>query len=452
MLHGSLAKGLVAFALPLAATGILQQLFNAADVAVVGRFAEESVRVNAQAAVGANTTVVSLFLNFFIGLSLGAGVYISSAVGRGDMKRVRMGVHTAILLGLIAGGTVAIAGQFLARPILRLMDVPKEVLDMAVTYLRIYLAGMPVILLYNFEAAVLRSVGDTRTPLYSLLFSGTANVLLNLLFVVGFHMTAGGVALATVISNAVSAVYLLLRLLFTDLPVRLDPKALRIDRRTALGILKLGAPAGLQSMVFALSNAMVQSGVNSLGPVVMAANVAAYNIEIIAYHLVNAFGQAATTFIGQNYGAGNPERCRKVTKTALLIAGGVALLCIAVLVPLARFILGFFNEDPDVVDSGLIRVKLLLCPYLLMVMMEVFSGSIRGYGVSLTPAIITVAVVCGTRSLWSQWLFPLRPTYAWLMTCYPVSWALDALALLTAYLLLLRRMARRSAPQETKTT
>ena len=317
MLHGPIWNKLPRFALPVAATAILEQLFNASDIAVVGNFtgAEKTAAV---AAVGANSPVIGLIVNLFIGIALGANVVIAHAIGQKDNESVHKAVHTAVLVALLGGVAVAILGELAAAPLLGLLNVPDEVFPLALLYLRIYLLGMPVILLYNFEAAIFRSIGETKTPLLALTASGILNVALNLFFVAVLHMTVNGVAIATVLSNAVSAIILYRKLRRSTLEIRLDPRALRVDRASLKQILRIGLPAGVQSAVFALSNIIVQSAINSLGTIVMAASSAAFNIEVFTYDILNSFSQACTTFVGQNYGAGDVKRCRKTLALCLI--------------------------------------------------------------------------------------------------------------------------------------
>ena len=311
MLHGPIWNKLPRFALPVAATAILEQLFNASDVAIVGNFTAASERTAAVAAVGANSAIIGLVVNLFIGIALGANVVIANAIGAGRPQEVQKAVHTSVLVSVLGGVLVALVGQLVAAPLLSLLNVPADVLPLALLYLRIYLAGMPVILLYNFQAAIFRSVGETKIPLMALATSGVLNVLLNLFFVAVLHRSVDGVAIATVISNAVSALLLFRRLCRTDREIRLDPRQLRIDGAVLRRILRIGLPAGVQSAVFALSNIVVQAAINSLGTVVMAASSAAFNIEIITYDILNSFSQACTTFVGQNYGARQIDRCKR---------------------------------------------------------------------------------------------------------------------------------------------
>lgn len=303
ILHGSIWNKLPLFALPVAATAILEQLFNASDIAVVGNFTGTGKTI-AVAAVGANSSIISLIVNLFVGIALGANVVIANAIGRKDKEAVTKAVHTSIIISILAGISVSIAGELVANPLLASLQVPEDVFPEALLYLRIYLIGMPVILLYNFEAAIFRSTGDTRTPLVILTISGILNVLLNLFFVAVLHMTVNGVAIATVISNAVSSVLLFYRLVKIKELIHVEWKKLKIDRKILGQIMRIGLPAGIQSAVFAVANIVIQSAINSLGTVVMAASSAAYNIEIFAYDILNSFSQACTTFVGQNYGAG----------------------------------------------------------------------------------------------------------------------------------------------------
>ena len=433
MLHGPIWSQLPRFALPVAATAILEQLFNASDIAVVGNFTGAE-RTAAVAAVGANSPIIGLIVNLLIGVALGANVVIARAVGQDDRNSVSRAVHTSVLVALLGGAGVAVLGELAAAPLLGLLNVPEEVLPLALLYLRIYLLGLPVILLYNFEAAIFRSVGETKTPLMALTVSGVLNVLLNLFFVAVTHMTVDGVAIATVLSNGVSSAILYRRLRGSTQEIRLEPAALRIDGATLKQILRIGLPAGIQSAVFAVSNIVIQSAVNSLGTVVMAASSAAFTIEVITYDILNSFSQACTTFVGQNCGAGNVNRCRKtlllcLTEGALALAAAVALiLCFG------RQLLTVFNSDPEVVETGFIRLTMVMLSHSLSLLYEVLSGYLRGFGVSLAPALLTMLGVCGVRIGWIQWVFPQNRTFRTLMTAYPVSLSATALMMLVALL------------------
>ncbi len=310
MLNGTIWNKLPKFALPIAATGILEQLFNASDIAIVGQFTGSNSTVSV-AAVGANSPIIGLIVNLFIGIALGSNVIIANSIGKNDVKAVKKAVHSSIIMAVLGGILVAIIGELMVGGLLNMLNVPKDVLDFAKLYIRIYLIGMPVILLYNFEAAIFRSIGDTKVPLIALAFSGVLNIILNLFFVIVLKMTVNGVALATVISNAVSASILFAKLLKTDKIIHIELKQLRLDKRSVVNILKIGLPAGIQSAVFAIANIVIQASINSLGTVVIAASSAAFNIEVFAYDVLNSFSQACTTFVGQNYGAGNLKRCRR---------------------------------------------------------------------------------------------------------------------------------------------
>lgn len=431
MLHGTIWDKIPQFALPVAATAILEQLFNASDVAVVGNFTGAD-RTVAVAAVGANSPLIGLIVNLFIGIALGTNVVIAHAIGSGDRVEVRRTVHTSVLFALLGGTLAALAGELAAAPLLGLLNVPEDVFPLALAYLRIYLAGMPVILLYNFEAAIFRSVGETRIPLIALAGSGVLNVVLNLFFVAVLHMTVDGVAIATVISNAVSSLLLYRRLRTTELDIRLEPKLLRLDAQSLAQILRIGLPAGIQSAVFSFSNIVIQSAINSLGSLVMAASGAAFNIEIITYDILNSFSQACTTFVGQNYGAGELRRCRKTL--ALCIAEGVAALAVAITAILffGKTLLSVFNSDPAVVDTGYIRLVMVTLSHLFSLLYEVMSGYLRGFGISLAPALLTMLGVCGIRIAWIEFVFPQSQTFRTIMTVYPVSLSSTMLLILAA--------------------
>ena len=449
MLHGSIWDKIPRFALPVAATAILEQLFNASDVAVVGNFTG-AARTAAVAAVGANSAIIGLIVNLFIGIALGANVVIAHAIGQGDRETVTRAVHTSVVVAVLGGGLVAVLGELIAAPLLGLLNVPEDVFPLALLYLRIYLAGMPVILLYNFEAAIFRSVGETKIPLLALLASGVLHVALNLFFVAVLGMTVNGVAVATVISNAVSAALLYIRLRRSTLDIRLEPKQLRIDPAILKRILRIGLPAGIQSAVFSVSNIVIQSAINSLGTVVMAASSAAFNIEIITYDILSSFSQACTTFVGQNFGAGQIDRCKK-TLALCLVEGLIALAAALVLIlPLGKQLLAIFNSDPEVVDTGYIRLTTVMLAHTFSLLYEVMSGYLRGFGVSLPPALLAMLGVCGIRIAWIQLVFPASRTFRTIMLVYPVSLAATALMILAA--LVICRPSRRFAAMRREDT
>ena len=434
MLNGPLWNKLPLFALPVAATAMLEQLFNASDIAVVGNFtgAEKTAAV---AAVGANTPVIGLLVNLFVGIALGANVVIANAIGREDKVTVQKAVHTSILMALIGGVGIAVIGELLGGKILGLLNVPDDVLPLALMYLRIYFAGLPVILLYNFEAAIFRSIGDTKVPLIALAISGVLNVLLNLFFVIVLKMTVNGVATATVISNAVSSTILFVRLLKTDKCVRLDLKNLRFDFKCFKRIMKIGLPSGIQSAMFSVSNIIIQSAVNSLGKLVMAASSAAINLEIFAYYVLNAFSQACTTFVGQNYGAGKIDRCKKTLALSLIEDAIATAAAIAVVLLSGRFLLSIFNNDPQVIELGYLRLKILFFAYIFSMTYEVLSGYLRGFGISLVPAVLVTVGICVVRIVWIKTVFPQSRSFETILNAYPISLAATAVMMIIAVLI-----------------
>ena len=447
MLHGSIWNKLPRFALPVAATAILEQLFNASDVAVVGNFAGDAAeKTAAVAAVGANTAIIGLIVNLFVGIALGANVVIANAIGRDDKDAVHRAVHTSILVALLGGAAIAVIGELIAGTLLHSLNVPDDVYPLALLYLRIYLLGMPVILLYNFEAAIFRSIGDTKVPLIALACSGVLNVILNLFFVAVLGMTVNGVAIATVISNALSSLILFIRLIRTDKYIKLEPRSLRIDGQSMKLILKIGLPAGIQSAVFSLSNIVIQSAINSLGKVVMAASSAALNIELLAYYVLNSFSQACTTFVGQNYGARQIDRCRKTLLLSILEDFIASAIAIGIVLLSGRFLLSIFNSDPEVIEIGYTRLIYLFSAYVFSMLYEVLSGYMRGFGISLIPAILTAIGVCGIRIFWINFVFPQNPTFTTIMTVYPIS--LSSTALLIGIALLCFRPAHRYFKKE----
>lgn len=434
ILNGSMWDKILRYALPVAATGILGQLFNASDIAIVGNFTQGDT-VAAVAAVGANGPVIGLLLNIFIGIALGANVVIANAIGRGDKETVSRAVHTSIVAAVLGGIIVGLLGQLLAKPVLSMLQVPEDVFPLALKYMRIYLLGLPVIFLYNFEAAIFRSAGDTKTPLIALALSGVLNVILNLFFVIVLNKTVDGVAIATVLANVVSSVVLLCRLLRSKLFIHVEFKDLRIDWKILWRILKIGVPAGIQGAVFSLSNIVVQSAINSLGKVTMAASSAAFNVEIMAYYILNSFGQACTTFVGQNYGAGQIDRCRKALKLCLIesVIATACAVCIALLS--GKYLIALFNNDPEVIRLGMVRLKFIFMSYIFSTIYDCMSGYMRGFGISLTPALLTIFGVCGTRIIWIYMVFPMSQTFETIMQVYPISLAINMVLIFCALII-----------------
>lgn len=431
MLSGPIWNKLVWYALPVAATGILEQLFNASDIAIVGNFTGES-KTAAVAAVGANSPIIGLILNLFIGIALGANVVIANAVGQKDEESIRKAVHTSIITAVIGGIFVTILGELGIGSLLQMLNVPDEVFPYALLYIRIYLLGMPVILLYNFEAAIFRSIGETKIPLLALALSGVLNVLLNLFFVIVLKMTVNGVAIATVTANVVSSLILLFKLIKTDKVVRVSRENMRFDKKIFVRIIKIGLPAGIQSAVFSVANIVIQSAINSLGTVVIAASSAAFNIEIFAYDVLNGFSQACTTFVGQNYGAGKIKRCKKVLILCIIEDAIATASAVALVLVFGKNLLAIFNNDPQVIKIGYTRLILIFTAYTFSMLYENMSGYLRGFGISLAPAVLTTIGVCGTRLLWIYLVFPKHRSFATIMTAYPLSLAITAVLIFIA--------------------
>ncbi len=431
MLKGSIADKLLLFTLPLAAGSILQQLFNAADIAVVGRFVGNS----AMAAVGSNAPVVELMVNLFVGISLGANVAIAQAIGRNDREEVTEAVHTSILVAVLGGLLVGAAGQAVVGAVIDLLSVPEDVRGLSALYMRIYLTGLPAVFLYNFEASIFRSRGDTGTPLAVLTISGIMNVILNVLFVAGLGMSVGGVALATVLSNLFSAGVLLLLLVRSKDIIRVELRYLRIHPGILGRILGIGLPTGVQGMLFSVANLCIQWAINLLGTTVMAGCSAAYNVEVVTYYLIASFGQACATFTGQNYGASNFERCRKILKSTLLIGGLLMVISGGIVQICGRPLLRLFSTDPAVIDAGYIRLTYINSMYIFTLLMEVMAGYMRGFGISVLPAAACLTGVCGVRVLWTLVVFTRFPSIHTVMAAYPISMFLTALPLWVIYLL-----------------
>ena len=436
LIEGSIVDKVLLFAIPLMMTSMLQQLFNATDVAVVGKFASKE----AMAAVGSNTPIVSLLVNFFVGISVGANVLIARSIGAKDTEKAKSAVDTAMVLAVAAGVFVAVIGNLIAVPIIDLLDVPPEVKDYSVTYLRYYFSGVPFIMLYNFEAAIFRSNGNTRTPLICLFTGGVFNVAANLFFVLVLGMDVDGVAIATVLANVISSMMLLCFLHKESSLIHVDLRSLRADRSDVSTILKIGVPAGLQSAVFSISNICVQSAINSLGADYMAASSAAFNIEIFAFFVVNSFTQTLVTFIGQNYGAGKYARCREIVRKTLVVSWCLTTVLSVILLIFARPLLGLFTNEPQVIEAGLLRIRILLYAETLNVLMDNLSGAMRGLGQSLRPALTTLICVCGIRIAWVFTGFRIYRTWLSIMIIFPVSWAVNATFMVIGYIHLRNKM------------
>lgn len=439
MLNGPLAKNLLLFSLPIAASTILQQLFNSADVAVAGHFAGS----DALAAVGANSAVISLFIYILTGLALGANVLIARFIGEGKMDQVSKIVHTAIAFSLAGGLAAMVIGIAISRVLLVAMGTPDNILDQAQLYLRIYCICLPFLMFYNFGSAVLRSIGDTKRPMYMLIVAGLLNVALNLFFVIVFHMGVSGVAIATVISNIVCSLLMLRVLLREEEPFRLHPHLLKIDGATLSSIVKIGAPAALQSGLFCLSNIIVQSGINSFGSDAIAGSSAGLNFEYFCYYIVSSYTQAVVTFTSQNYGAGNKERCNKILRIGMLEGMGLTALLSLIFMLTRNYIVLFYTSDPEVIRYAIIRMSFVAAFECCTALYEHPGAAIRGLGDSLLPALLSIVGTVVFRVFWIKVVFVIFHSYDTLMLLYIVSWFLTAALTIPAYFLVRRKVYRK---------
>lgn len=436
MIHGPLAKKILMFALPLAASSMLQQLFNAADLAVVGRF----TNAQAMAAVGSNSSVISLLVSLFTGLSVGANVAVANLLGSGKREKIPDAVHTVIAVALVSGILLLTAGILIARPILTLMGAPADVIGLAVIYLRIYFTGMPAVMMYNFGSAILRSRGDSRRPFVSLTLAGIVNVILNLFFVVVLHMHVIGVALATVLSNCLSGGLVLYYLMKEPDEFRVDLKKLRIRKEYLERIMKIGLPAGLQGMVFSLSNVVIQSAVNSFGANAIAGNTAAQNFDFVSYCLLNAFAQTTVTFVSQNFGARQYERCHKVWKIAMEMGIGLDILLIGLIMMFKGTLIQIFTTDSEVISYAMVRMNYALSVHFLCGTYEITAGALRGMNRSMVPAVISVLGTCAVRLLYVWFVFPQFGTIESLILVYPVTWIITCILMNGAYFIARRNL------------
>ena len=429
MLSGPLYRELLAFSLPIAVTGILEQLFNAADTMVLGRFEGTA----AMAAVGNNVTIISLIVSLLLGISLGANVVIAQYIGARRLKEATRTIHTALLFSLLLGLVIAVLGQVPVQWALDALSVPPAVQADAAVYLRIFLIGMPFLSLYNFAAAIVRSRGDAQTPLYALILASALNIALDLLFVCVFGWGAAGAAIATALSYAACAGHVLRRMLHATGILRLELGLLRIHFGELARFLRIGLPAALQGMVFCIANLVIQNAINSLGPETMAASAAAFTIEINMYCFTVGFQQACTTFVGQNYGARQYARCRAVTRDCAILTAITMVVLGALIYVSMRPMLGFFSTNPVVIETAVTRIEYVVLPEVLCVGFDICSGALRGYGVSLAPAIATLVSVCGVRLVGVWWFFPLHPTFSTLMVLFPISWVVADILIVGLY-------------------
>ncbi|MCQ2462660.1 MAG: MATE family efflux transporter [Clostridia bacterium] len=435
MCSGSLMPKLISFSLPLMLSSILQLLFNAVDLIVVGRFAGS----DCLAAVGATTALINIFINFFIGLSLGTNVCAARYYASGEYKKMSAVVHTAMLTAFISGIAIFILGQFFAKPALEIMDTPDEIIDMSVLYMRIYFMGTPFFMLYNFGAAVLRAVGDTKRPMVFLMFAGAINAVMNVFLVLVFHMDVAGVAIATVFSQMISCVLVIFVLLKSPEAYRLYFSKLKIDKKLLINIIKIGLPAGLQSTVINVSNAMLQSSVNSFGQDAMAGYTAANNIFGFLYTSANAITQGCMIFTSQNLGAGKYGRMKKVLLYCLVLetAACLAMGCAAYF--FGEQILHIYTSSAVVIGYGIKILSLTTITYFLCGYMDCIPGALRGMGHSAVPMILSIIGTVGVRIVWIYGFFPEHRDIKFLFISYPLSWIVTIILQSVCYLVIIRK-------------
>ena len=437
MCNGPLASKILLFALPLMASTMLQLLFNAADVVVVGRFAGKE----ALAAVGSNTSLIYLMINLFLGMSVGTNVIVAQSLGAGQMDRVKKSVHTAITLALISGTVLGIVCVLSVRWMLELVSSPTDVIDLATIYLRIYFCGLPGNLVYNFGAAILRAKGDTKRPLAFLTIAGVLNVALNLFFVVVVQINVAGVAIATIVSQYVSAGLVIRCLMKEEDQTRLDLRDLGIDWHVARRIIRVGLPAGFQSCLFSLANVVIQSGLNSFDDAALVAGAsAAVNIECFVYAAVNAFTQTALTFTGQNYGAGKCERVDRVTMICQAFSCLSGLVLGNLVYIFGHTLAGLYAPgDEEVIAQAVLRLMIICCPYALCAVMDTIPGVVQGMGYSTVPMLVSLVGICGLRLLWVAFVFPEFPAPATLYISYPATWVVTTTAHVIFFFIIRKR-------------
>ena len=441
MTEGPLWGKIARFTLPLMLTSFLQLLYNAADNVVVGKFAENGEI--ALAAVGSTGSLINLIVNLFIGLSVGTSIVVAQYLGKREFKQVQDTVHTSITISIIFGVILLFIGVLFAKPLLLMMNADKDVIDGAALYMRIYFIGMPVNMLYNFGSAVLRAIGDTKRPLYILTISGLVNVILNLILVVVFHLDVAGVAIATIASQAISAVLIVWCLMKTDGAVNLNLRKLKIHPRKLWELAKCGLPAGFQGMLFSISNVLIQSSINTFGPSGIAGNAVAGNIEGFIYAAMNTLYQASLTFIGQNVGAKKPERIHKITFICFVYVVVIGVLGGQLVVRLGDMLISIYNDKKEVIDAGIIRLKYVAQPYVFCGLMDMLVGSLRGMGKSVVPMIVSLLGACVFRVIWVLTVFAADPRPEVLYISYPISWFVTASTHFVCYMIVHKKLSAR---------
>lgn len=432
MCHGPLLGKILLFSIPLVLSGILQLLFNAADIVVVGRYAGS----NALASVGATSALINLLINVFIGLSIGSNVLVARYYGAKNIQATQETLHTSILLSLLSGLALAFIGFFLSNPLLILMGTPNDVLPLATLYMKIYFLGMPATMVYNFGSAILRAIGDTKRPLYFLSCAGIVNVALNLFFVIVFNMSVAGVALATVIAQCISALLIIRTLMKQEGPCHLNLHKLRLSKRKVIEIIQVGLPAGVQGAIFSISNVLIQSSINEFGALAMAGSTASANIEGFIYIAMNSIHQTALSFTSQNYGAKQYERIRKILRICLGIVVVIGLSMGLIALMFCHQLLGIYSSDAEVITFGIKRLSIICSTYFLCGIMDVMVGSLRGLGYSMLPMIVSLIGACGLRIVWIFTIFQMHHTLSTLYISYPITWIITFCAHLVCYFLI----------------
>ena len=439
MCNGPVLKKILIFSIPLMLSGVLQLLFNAADIIVVGRFAGSQ----SLAAVGSTTALINLLINIFIGLSVGANVVVARAYGGRRDKDVSEAVHTAIAVSIVSGVILIVMGFVFSKLMLELMGTPDDVIDKAVLYMRIYFAGMPVVMLYNFGSAILRAVGDTRRPLYFLTIAGVVNIVLNLFFVIVMNLDVAGGALATVLSQCISAGLVLRCLAKSEGGLKLELSKIKIHRKKMFQIFKIGLPAGMQGAIFSVSNVLIQSSVNSFGSIAMAGNAASANIEGFVYNAMNAVYQTNLSFTSQNIGGKKYTRVNKILFTCLGTVTAVGMILGFGAYAIGEELLRIYSTDPEVIRYGMLRMSIIATTYFTCGWMDTLVGSLRGIGYSVLPMIVSLTGACGLRILWIFTIFAQQKTLTSLYISYPVSWVITASVHMLCYFLIKRKMPKK---------
>ena len=450
MINGPLFGKIVLFTVPIILSSLIQLLFNAADIIVIGQFEGK----DAVSAVGSTGSLVNLFVNMFIGLSAGASVTVAQSIGADDKENLKKTVHTAMAVSICAGVFLMILGPILATPLLRLMKSPEDLIGLSSKYLKIYFLSMPALMIYNFGAAILRSAGDTKRPMYYLISAGFINVILNVIFVAVFHMSVVGVAMATAISQYFSAFMVVRRLIITDDDIKLNPKGIRFHSTSLKKIVSIGIPAGIQSSVFSISNVIIQSSIYSydthhlLHNSLIAGNSASGNIEGFAYVCMNAFHQTSLTFSGQNLGAKKIERINKILFLCLACVSVVGIFVGGIALTFGRSLLSLYvPKEPSAVDYGIIRLTVFSVTYFLCGMMDVINGSLRGMGRGLGPMVISLFFCCVARVIWVLFIFSNEKDILVLYLSYPITWSLAIMAQIPYYIFTKKRISKLVKPK-----